>query len=169
MFEIESLPIVLTGIGIIVSILYYTSVLRSADRTRKTQLLMDVKRQLDDPDFWRIYRNVVEEYEWSDYDDFEEKYGFKNNPDASSEITSLLAFFNGIGVLVATDRIDVDFLGMHLGYLPMEFWSKMEPIILEERKRRSWPYMYVYLEFLKDAHLKRVTRPRGKASYLEKQ
>ena len=35
---IESIPYVLTGIGIIVSILYYTSVLRNANRTRELQL-----------------------------------------------------------------------------------------------------------------------------------
>ena len=35
---IESLPYLLTGVGIIVSILYYTSVLRNANRTRELQL-----------------------------------------------------------------------------------------------------------------------------------
>jgi hypothetical protein len=38
MVQIEYLPIVLTGIGIIVSILYYTSVLRNANKTQQQQL-----------------------------------------------------------------------------------------------------------------------------------
>ena len=35
---IEYLPLVLTGIGITVSILYYTSVLRNANKTQQMQL-----------------------------------------------------------------------------------------------------------------------------------
>jgi len=38
MTQIEYLPIVLTGIGIIVSIVYYASVLRNANKTQKMQL-----------------------------------------------------------------------------------------------------------------------------------
>ena len=164
---IEYLPLVLTGIGIIASILYYASVLRNADNTRRTQLLMDVKKQLDDPKFW-LTLHKIESYKWNNYEEYEEKYGRINNPQAAAEIDALLAFYNSIGVLVATDRIDVDLLGMHLGPMPVRFWNQFKDVILERRRLNDYPYMYVYFEYLKDEHLKRVTRPRGKASYLDK-
>jgi hypothetical protein len=40
---IDYLPLILTGIGIIASILYYASVLRNANTTRQAQLYMGAR------------------------------------------------------------------------------------------------------------------------------
>ena len=161
---IESIPYVLTGIGIIASILYYTSVLRNSDLTRRTQLLLNVKQQMDTPEFWYRHNKVMRTYEWENNDDFNEKYGQETNPEALSEIMSVAAFFNGIGVLVATDRVDIELLGMHLGNMPVVAWNKLESIINEYRK--TGPLAYCYFEYLKDVRLESEYRVRGNASYL---
>jgi hypothetical protein len=164
---IETIALILTGLSISASIVYYTSVLRNADKTRQTQLLMDIKRKTDDPEFWRMIHEIGT-YEWSDYEEYEKKYGRTSNPKAASEIASLMAFYNSIGVLVATDRIELELLGKILGPMPSMFWNKFESIFHEERKRLNNPYAYVYVEYLKDEQLKRVARPSGKVAYLAK-
>ncbi len=166
MIQIEYLPIVLTSVGIMASILYYASVLRNADQTRRTQLYMNIKRQLDDPNWWLRLNNVQNLYEWNDYEDFQEKYGPQNNPKAWSEVVSLMSFLNGIGVLVALDRIDIELLGMLLGNMPVDVWNKLESNLLEYRKVIGNPYAWGYFEYLKDEQKKRERRYRGKASYL---
>ena len=63
--EVEFLAIVLTGLGLTVSILYYTSVLQNAIKTRELQ----------------IEGIELLKMTWTDYDDFENKYGSDNNPE----------------------------------------------------------------------------------------
>jgi hypothetical protein len=172
---IEYLPIVLTGVGIMASILYYASVLRNANKTqimqletRQTQLFMDLKKQLDAPAFLETYFKVMNTYHWKDYADYMENFGPTKHPDKAAEIYSLVNFFHGIGVLLALDRIDINLVGMHLGSRVVELWNKMESIIFERRRSENMPYLLVYLEFMKDEQLKRESYPRGKASYLAK-
>ena len=116
-----------------------------------------------------MHARVLHVYEWEDYDEYDEKYGPETHPEKNKDIRSLVSFFYGLGVLIATDRIDIELLGMQIGALVMPFWNKMEPVFIEWSKRTNQPYSFVYLEFLKDEILKRRTYPRGKAAYLVKE
>ena len=70
---IETIALVLTGIGIIASILYYTSVLRNANTTRQAQLYMGLINTFNSLEF-RTQWHLIESATWEDYDDFHEKY-----------------------------------------------------------------------------------------------
>jgi len=168
MVDYQTLSIVLTGIGLIIALTYYALQIRNQNETRRTQLFMEVKKAMDDPDWWDRYLRVVYTYKWEDYDDYEEKYGQETHPEKNKDIRSMIAFFHGLGVLVTTGRIDIELLGMQMSALLMPFWDKMEPVFIEMSKRENRPYAFVYLEFLKDEVLKRRTFPRGKAAYLGK-
>jgi hypothetical protein len=50
--------------------------------------------------FQRTLAEVLYQYEWTDYEDFQAKYGPRSNVDASAKIQSLTTYFEGIGVLV---------------------------------------------------------------------
>ena len=76
----EYLPLVLTGIGIIASILYYASVLRNANKTRQAQLFMDLYRTYRDPEFRRQYYEILGQ-KWVDFEDFWEKAKNSSNVD----------------------------------------------------------------------------------------
>ena len=127
---------------------------------------MDLKKQLDDPAFLETYFKVMNTYQWNNYADYMENYGPSKHPDKAAEIQSLINFFHGIGVLLALDRIDIDLVGMQVGNRVVHIWNKMESVIAERRKLENMPYLWVYLEFMKDEQLKRESYPRGKASYL---
>jgi hypothetical protein len=83
---IDYLPLVLTGIGIIVAIVYYTLTLRNANKTqelqletRQAQLFMQIfNRQYDIDQRKSIY--LAQNIEYKDFDDFIEKYGPETNP-----------------------------------------------------------------------------------------
>ena len=69
---IEYLPLVLTGFGIIASILYYSNVLRNADQTRKTQMFMQLHQsKYQQNGLESIFRLM--NLEWEDYDDYMKK------------------------------------------------------------------------------------------------
>ncbi|TFH14082.1 hypothetical protein E4H04_10865, partial [Candidatus Bathyarchaeota archaeon] len=98
MVQIEYLPIVLTGIGIIVSILYYTSVLRNQNKTRQTQLFLQFYNRLTDKQFFTEFKNTLDQ-EWTDFDDYLEKYGY--GP------TLFDIYLEGVGLLVKRNQIDI--------------------------------------------------------------
>jgi hypothetical protein len=66
MIEIEYLPIVLTGLGLNTSVLYYTMTLRNANNTQKMQLearkldvFMRWHSELTRPDFFENHHRAI--------------------------------------------------------------------------------------------------------------
>ena len=104
---IEYLPLVLTGIGIIASVLYYSSVLRNANKTRELQLkaqqqaeqtrqaqiFMQTHSRFQDPSFTKMYNEVMAR-EWDSLEEYREKY-MSEGWDAT--ILSVQSYFEGIG------------------------------------------------------------------------
>jgi hypothetical protein len=72
MIQIENLPIVLTGIGIIVSILYHTSVLKNTSKSRQIQIISSIPTQTNWG--WMDWR-------YKDFNQFMSDYGPEVNPD----------------------------------------------------------------------------------------
>ena len=69
MASFEFLAIILTGLGLTVSILYYTTVLQNANKTqqmaletRQAQLFSSLQNKIDTVEFRRIYRTI--KYDW---------------------------------------------------------------------------------------------------------
>ena len=79
MVQIEYLPLVLTRLSITVSIVYYASVLRNQNKTRRLQILQNMWEWISTE---QGYLNMAElmEMHWKDYEDFTLKYGVKKNP-----------------------------------------------------------------------------------------
>jgi hypothetical protein len=144
---IEYLPLVLTGIGIIVSILYYASILRNANKTRQSQLFMQIHSNWYDPDFWRRWREVTS-VQWKDFEEYDEKYGFYNNPDFGDKCLAVTSFFAGIGVLVHRKMIDPYLVDDLIAGMIIAFWEKYREVFKEIRVRRKWPSYGEWVEYL---------------------
>jgi hypothetical protein len=91
---IEYLPLILTGIGIMASILYYSMTLRNSNKTRRAQLFMQVHARFQNPEFTKMCNEVMNR-EWSNIDDYWEKYLSKGWDDT---ILSVQSYYEGIGV-----------------------------------------------------------------------
>ena len=103
MADFDSPSIVLTGIGLIITLAYYALTIRNQNRTRQAQLLWsiyDSYRSIES----RQQSNEISSWEWEDINDFFEKYGQQNNPEAWITWTSKAAYFNGIGILLRARR-----------------------------------------------------------------
>jgi hypothetical protein len=138
MIQIEYLPIVLTGVGLIVSILYYSMVLRNANRTRQAQLLMNLYESYRSKES-RLESLEIHSWKWKDMDDFWEKYGQPNNPEAWATWETKAAFFNGVGILLKRNLIDIKLLDDLLTNSLIRHWNSlgMGPILVDWRKRVS--------------------------------
>ena len=105
MASFEFLAIILTGLGLSVSITYYAMVLRNANKTRQTQLFMNLYTQIRSKEFVRDTRELSS-WQWNDFSDFREKFGSRADKEANTLFHSTANFFDGIGVLVAHKEIN---------------------------------------------------------------
>ena len=143
MFQIEYLPIVLTGIGIIVSILYYSSVLRNANRTREAQLFMNVYDKWSDPEMGKAYQ-IANNAQYSSYEEYME---INNNEDFRWAIRKIIGYYEGVGVLVREGLVDIRLVALLMTGSTLKFWSRLEPYIGEMRSA-DYPRVAIETEYL---------------------
>jgi len=133
MVDYSTLSIVLTGIGLIVAVTYYTFTIRNQNRTRQAQLLMGLYDKYSSIEFLKQNREIAQQ-EWTDYEDFKKKYGIENNPDAWGSWQSILSYYNGIGVLLRKKLIDITLVDELLANSVFRDWGRMGEILVEWRK-----------------------------------
>jgi hypothetical protein len=157
MIQIEYLPIVLTGIGIMASILYYASVIRNQNRTRQAQMFMQIYHQVSSKSFQRDWIELMN-MEWEDYDDFERKYGSDNNPENFAMRASQWMAMNGVGAMLRDGLIEPEKLVRLVGQSSQFLWAKFRPIIIEWRVRYGMPQGHQDFEYLAEALEKELIR-----------
>lgn len=137
----------LQTVSIIVGIAYYIMILQNQEKTRKTQIFLQLYNQLSFKERQRDWLDVMN-FEWNDYDDFEKKYGSDNNPEAFAQRMSLFYYFEGIGAMLNDGWIDLDKVTKLLSNYPIWIWTKFKPIIAEWRDRYGLPNGFMYFEYL---------------------
>lgn len=70
--------------GVIAGLTYYVMTVRNQNRTRQAQLFMPIYSRFQEKDFMRQYSDITNIWDWKDFNDFSEKYGPTNNPEAYS-------------------------------------------------------------------------------------
>ena len=162
---IEYLPLVLTGIGIIVSILYYTSVLRNANKTRQSQLFTNIYNQsFANPDFLKAVRVIqIKGTQINDADDLARAYDWFNpkpdDPEFLEAWSYVSSFFEGLGVFVREGLIPIRLIALTMTGLTLSVWSVQSPYLEAERARfgatrlwSEWEYLVNELTRYIDEH-----------------
>jgi hypothetical protein len=99
------------------------------------------------PDFMKAYFTLLN-MEWSDYDDFERKYGSDVNPENAGTRFGLWALFDNLGYMARQGFIDLIDLYNLAGMEIVFIWAKYEPILKEQRNiyaGRDWMGNFEYL------------------------
>jgi hypothetical protein len=148
MVDYQTLSIVLTGLGIMGAIIYYALTLRNTNKTRKTQLFMDVYTK-----FLGTVETTQENLEFNrlefdGYDDFIEKYGLDVNPRVFAKLYHSMMFYEGIGLLVKRGLIDIEMVEDFMSGVIMGFWGKYGPILKEFGVQYNYPTYGEWTEYL---------------------
>jgi hypothetical protein len=98
--------------------------------------------------------------EWTDYDDFERKYGSDFNPDNYAKRQAVLGSFDTLGQALKRGLIDRDLLFERVGKTPIFFWKKFEGVIKEIRGRYNQPTSMIHFEYLAE-DCRRYMQERG--------
>jgi hypothetical protein len=85
-----------------------------------------------------------------DFDDWWERYGPENNMEFFKRWFSMVAYFEGIGILVKRRLIDPAFVDDILSGPILLAWEKHELIHRGIRERYGWPQWQEWQEYLTD-------------------
>jgi hypothetical protein len=153
---IPLIPGIITAIGVLVAATYYVynikisrNIMETTLETRQAQLFMQVLQRFNEPDFFDKYTSFLS-WKWKDYDDYISKYGPKADSGSWYSEGSVAAFFNGVGLLLYMNLLDIKIIhGLLFVHVKM-FWDKIKPITYEMRTRLDLPQVDQWVEYLYD-------------------
>jgi hypothetical protein len=154
MASFEFLAIIFTGLGLIVSILYYTTILQNANKTqqmqletRQGQLIMQVYHKfstLETANAFQKFTEIRNKIETPD-DLLDE---WVNNSENYESMWILGTFFEGVGVLVKENLLEIRLVAELMTGPLTEYWVMFAPHIDEVRERGNTPRMLAETEYL---------------------
>jgi len=166
MVSLEVVAILLSGISISASLLYYANVLQNANKTRQAQLFMNLYGTYHSPEFRKKWHDLTQR-KWTDIEDWRRKY--TQSSEDLAAYTSMLSFFNGIGVLLHRKLIDIDMVDDLLSVNIRGFWSQYQSTVYHTREVIGEPKLYYYTEYLYEEIMKKHNKlpDLGKLEYRE--
>jgi len=178
MASFEFLAIILTGLGLAASIVYYASILNNANKTRElqlkaqeqatetrqTQLFMNIYNNHISESNFRALMEMIWEWEWDSFDDFIEKYSIPNNKDAHVQWGRYFASLEGLGILLKKGLIDPELVYDSHYLSVINLWEKFQPVIEEWRVRLNAPQLYEDPEYLYNEMVRMRTEKEHEAA-----
>ena len=111
---------------------------------------MPIYSRFYEKDFTKHYTDIMYNWEWTDYNDFLEKYGWATNLEAYASWMTVMTYFHCVGTLLKRKRIDPTLVDDLIQTTTVLFWEKIESIVKELRKRLNFPRAYWAVEYLYD-------------------
>jgi len=150
MIQVEYLALTLTGLGIMISILYYASVLRNQRKDRMRELVFQRLQGRADLEYQKIVREINQmRFGWNTVEEFHERYNMVTTPDLVVKRGSVIARLEAWGYLLREGLIDEDFIDrLHMPFMIIRIWESYEPIFLFEREEYGNPEAFKDLEYL---------------------
>jgi hypothetical protein len=134
MITLEQVLYVIPLLALSASITYYAITIRHQTKTRQAQLLTRLYETYTNSEFRKNQLEVLQ-FQFKDYDEFAEKYGFNTNLESYAKWQSVMSFFNGVGVLLKNNMVDINLVDELLVNMVFATWDKMGSVIIEWRKR----------------------------------
>ena len=126
---IEYLPLVLTGLGLAVSIFYYANVLQNQNKTRQAQSYMQLHQAHYNKEGLETMF-MLHNLEWTDFNNYLEKYSaISGHPDVAAALESQLGYLDGVGTMVKENILDVNTVYNVDGRRILMLWFKFESVI----------------------------------------
>jgi len=137
-----------TIFGVIAGFSYYMMTVKHQNSSRRGQLFMEMYREFKRPDVQKAYSDIVHVWEWENYEDFQKKYGRLSNWDEFNKYMLVYSIYEGLGVLIYRNLIDVKMIDELMRSYVIRFWEKMGPIMVEVRTRHDAPLAAEWTEYL---------------------
>ena len=157
MIELSMIRDLVAIFGVVAGFSYYVLTVRNAQRTqrlqletRQTQLFMHFTEAISDLRVRGTWSEVYDEWSWTDYGDFMQRYGPDANPEAWMKFMAIAGVYETMGVLATHGSVDVKLIyDLQAGY-PIRLWDKYEDVIDGYRIEREDLPKGQFLEYFED-------------------
>ena len=154
MVELTTLLGLTQTIAIIIGVIIAVAELRHMRQTRDTeletrqaQLFTQLFSIYDTRDFLEDYIKATWVFEYEDLSDWEKKYGPSSDIAAHASWLRVGRFFDGVGILLKKNLIDVNLVTELLREPIVYSWEKMRPWVIEARQVYN-PEIWENFEYL---------------------
>ena len=134
--------------GLLIGITYYIMNLRNQEKARKIQTFLSIFNRMSNKETVKDINELMG-MNWTDYNDFEMKYGSDVNPENRNLRYSYWTLMDGMGYLVKKGLIDEETIfSLNTNDGNIWLWDKQQSVIREIRKRYNMPKLGVYWEYM---------------------
>jgi len=148
MVDYQTISIIFAGISIGIASLYYIINIRHQQETREASLFNSVYESMLSPEIFKISWDLLLDWNYTDYNDFMEKYGPDSNRVDYERFHRYFTHLEGMGIYVKRGLIRAELIDDFMSSDVVGFWEKFYPFILEFRKRRNASAAYEHVEYL---------------------
>jgi len=149
-----------TIFGVIAGFSYYVLTVRNAQRNRKSQMFLPIYSRFQDDEWIMKYLDVMHVWEWTDSEEFYDKYGSLSNLETFSTFIAVGGFFHTTGSLLLMGQTDSSLVYTVIPSVGIQFWEKYGPIIVDMRKRLDVPTWLHGAEYLAN-EMKKIREEKG--------
>jgi hypothetical protein len=154
MVDIQTVSIAVASASVVVGVIYYSLQIRhqnlqiqQQNKIRQTDLVMKLYSQFNSLEFQKMWHNVLNR-EAKNYNEYNEKYG-------PAEVSAVGMFFEGIGILLKRELIDIELVDDMFTMPINDTWLKIKDMTFEIRKIRNQPTILEWFEYLYNEMKKR--------------
>lgn len=137
--DLQTVSIILAGIGIFIAAINSVYSSREAKRQRQMQLFMQIYSPVLLKDYAHDYVEWRDHYEWPGMDQYLQQRKTKTNLELHAKHDRLRRVLAYISVVINQGLIDVELVDDLIAFQIIAWWEKMEPMYQEMRTRSHDP------------------------------
>jgi hypothetical protein len=140
MIDIPTVASIVTTISIVVGVVFTILEIRDLAQTRKTEVIMKIYERFGTREVVEAI-NRVGNAKFENIADYSKKYGF-------TDISLIAELFEGIGVLLEQNLIDIKMVDSLFGPTINLLWVRMKPALYAMREGLKEPFFFSHYEYL---------------------
>jgi hypothetical protein len=144
----QEIGVYLTILTLPITIFYYTTTIRTQNKTRRAQLFMNIYSQYSTSSFWDKTFEMIKNSDLWEAEKLLNSNYLTIEPEMQAQFHAYASFFEGIGVLLNQNIIDLDLVASLMSSAIITSWETMRPIILRMREKNGEEMLYSSFEYL---------------------
>jgi hypothetical protein len=140
MDDLSTIATVITTLSIVIGVILALLELRHLTEARKTGIIMDIYDKFGSKEIVEATLKVGNS-KFENLANYREKYGF-------TEVTQIAILFEGLGVLLEQNLIDINLVDSLFGPTLHSLWDRIQPVLYAMRKGLNEPFFFSHFEYL---------------------
>jgi hypothetical protein len=140
LIDVETVASIVTTLSIVIGVIFTILEIQHLGKTRKTEVIMKIYERFGTREIVEAI-NRVGSAKLENIADYNKKYGF-------TDVTLIAELFEGIGVLLEQNLIDIKMVDRLFGPTLNSLWIRMKPVLYAMREGLKEPFFFSHYEYL---------------------